>query len=699
MRWDKQAVDPTEVREVASRHGIDLISATVLLRRGITDAAEIRRVLEADPRLLHNPFAFVEMEEAVDRINEAIDGGEKIFVFGDRDVDGITSTALLVESLAELGARVEWGVPLGDDSYGLRAETIEAVRRSGASLLITVDCGVSSIAEIGAAAEAGIDTIVVDHHLPHGQVPAVYAMLNPRVEDSGYPFEHLSACAVAAKLAWALQLSRKDLYGRPVVLMNVRPLNEAYEVEAVRLVNLLEQERLRESHVPGIASPEASRLAAFASGCELVVYDKEQVGRHLARCFGRPVDLEAATDLAPLVAEQSPELAGRSLLRIKEARPSAAGTAEIDVLRDLFVETAWRSLGLLEELDRRLDLVTLSTLADNMPLRDENRVLVKRGLERLSATRRVGLRELLLQKGLHGARLDAKAVMWQLTPLINASGRMGCPDRAVRLLLAADQAEAVELARSLERLNEQRKGLEERVWEQVLSQARESHRRADGRFVMVADPAVSRGVTGILAARVARHFRAPALVAARLGERIVASLRGNRRVHLKAFLDRFADLFTDYGGHDFAAGFNMPAANLAEFERRFYETALGMEVEEAAEDVVRVDAEIPHRYLTPELFRVAERFEPYGEANPPLVFLTRRLRVVQCEAVGRKGASHARLLLASDQHKWPAIWWEAADRLGKELVPDALLDVVYRLSRNEWRGHQRLQLTILDVRR
>ncbi len=240
MRWDKQAIDPTEVRSVAARHGIDLISASVLLRRGVTDPREIRCVLESEPWLLHNPFEFVEMEEAVDRINEAIDGGERIFVFGDRDVDGVTSTALLVESLTELGAQVEWGVPLGDDSYGLRAETVERIRAAGAGLLIAVDCGVSSIAEISAAAEAGIDTIVVDHHLPHGQVPVVRAMLNPRMEDSGYPFEHLSACAVAAKLSWALRFSRKDFYGQPVVLLNVRPINEAYRLEAVRMLNLVE---------------------------------------------------------------------------------------------------------------------------------------------------------------------------------------------------------------------------------------------------------------------------------------------------------------------------------------------------------------------------------------------------------------------------------------------------------------------------
>jgi single-stranded-DNA-specific exonuclease len=214
---------------------------------------------------------------------------------------------------------------------------------------------------------------------------------------------------------------------------------------------------------------------------------------------------------------------------------------------------------------------------------------------------------------------------------------------------------------------------------------------------MVADAGVSRGVTGILAARIARHFRAPALVAACLEDRVVGSLRG--RVRLKSFLDAFADLFTDYGGHDFAAGFNMPVPNLPEFERRFYEAARELEEGQEDSEVIRVDAEIPHRYLTPELFQVAERFEPYGEGNPPLVFLTKGLRIVQCEAVGKKGASHVRLLLASEQHKWPAIWWDAADRLGKELVADASLDVVYRLSRNEWRGRQRLQLTILDVKR
>ena len=177
------------------------------------------------------------------------------------------------------------------------------------------------------------------------------------------------------------RFSRKDLYGQPVVLLNVRPINEAYQIEALRLVNLLDEERLSESLVPGIAAAGASRLDAFASGCELVVYDRDQV-----------VQAAVAVLWQARGPRQRPATSRpwwRSCRRSWRARACCGsrrrGTPpprrpEIDVLRDLFVETAWQRLGLLEELDRRLDLVTLSTLADNMPLRDENRVLVKRGL-------------------------------------------------------------------------------------------------------------------------------------------------------------------------------------------------------------------------------------------------------------------------------------------------------------------------------
>lgn len=317
MRWEKSVIDPTEVRELSRRYDIDLLTATILARRGLSDPEQICFFLEDDPRFLHNPFLFVEMEEAVDRINVAIDEGQPVFVFGDRDVDGITSTVLLVDTLRELGAEVDWAVPLGDNSYGLTIEAVEAMASAGVQLLVTVDCGISNIAEIARAAELGIETVLLDHHHPHEEVPRVTALVNPRMEDSGYPFEHLSACAVASKLAWALRFTRTSFYSQTVVILSVYPANEAYVVEGVKLTNLIEVERLRETLAPGFATPTDSRLAPFAEGCDILVYDLPQVTRHLERAFGTEVELPA-TDLAPLIAEDYPALSGKSLLRIKE---------------------------------------------------------------------------------------------------------------------------------------------------------------------------------------------------------------------------------------------------------------------------------------------------------------------------------------------------------------------------------------------
>ena len=113
--------------------------------------------------------------------------------------------------------------------------------------------------------------------------------------------------------------------------------------------------------------------------------------------------------------------------------------------------------------------------------------------------------------------------------------------------------------------------------------------------------------------------------------------------------------------------------------------------------MIRIDAEIPQRYLSTELFRVADLFEPYGDSNPPLTFLTRGLVVLEMDLVGRKGADHLRLLLGSSRNKWPAIWWNAADRAETQIKLDDRVDVVYRLSRSEWRGNLKLQLTVIDV--
>ena len=211
-KWIKKEISKEDVFNLSKKYSIDSLTASVCARRGITKGEDLIFFLEDDLRFLHNPFLFNQMEDAVDRILDAKEEGEKVLIFGDRDVDGITSTTILYEYLNSIGIDVEYRVPMGDESYGLTIEVIDDFAKNYGTLIITVDNGISNINEIKYASELGIDIIVTDHHTPQEVLPEPAIIINPKTSDSGYPFAHISGCAVAFKLIQALRFSQTELY-------------------------------------------------------------------------------------------------------------------------------------------------------------------------------------------------------------------------------------------------------------------------------------------------------------------------------------------------------------------------------------------------------------------------------------------------------------------------------------------------------
>jgi len=698
MIWKKTDVDPSEVRELSRRYGVDLMTAAILARRSLASPEQVRSILEDDPRLLHNPFLMPSMAEAVERIGAAIDSGERVLVFGDRDVDGVTATVLLVEALKELGAEVHWTLPEGEEGYGLSPRAIEEAAAQGTGLIITVDCGISNHAEIELANGLGMETIVVDHHNPPPELPPAFAVVDPKLP--GYPFRDLAGCAVASKVEWALRFSQGPFFGAPVCLLAARPANGAIAVDAVRLVNLVETGRAMEMVVPGMVPLERTRIAGLAAGAQVLVLDAPAQARLLAQAF--PEASLEIEDIGPLVRQLLPTLAGRSLLAIqaesREARYRDRPPAEIDTLAGLF-----RSLVLERERERlapalrRMDLVTLGTLADLMPLVDENRILVRHGLEVLRRGERTGLRQLLMKKDLLGKRISATDVAWQVAPLLNSAGRMGEPATATRLFLAEALAEIEGLVADLLELDSRRKTLGETAWQAAIAQARKSFEESGGRCVLVHDGSIPRGITGIMASRLQGFFKAPAVVVAEAGERVVGSIRASVPGFIAGFFSRFARHFTASGGHDFAGGFSMTRDALAGFLAEYGARIGEMEQPGKVEEALAIDAEVPVGYLTPDLVKVVDLFEPYGEGNPHLLFLTRGLRVAQCELIGRRDLSHLKLLFDAGASRWPAVYWNAAARFPSEFAIGDRVDVVYRLERNSWGAAENLRLCVVDV--
>ena len=184
MIWELPEISRDEVQRLAERFHCDPMAAAILLRRGISAPEELRFFFDDDLKTTHNPFLFSDMEDAVDRILQARTEGERVLVFGDRDVDGITSTALLVSRLREMGMEVSWQVPMGDDHYGLTEDVVRAFAAADGTLIITVDCGITAVKEIDLAQSLGIDTLIIDHHNPQDVVPEAVAISNPKLDDS-----------------------------------------------------------------------------------------------------------------------------------------------------------------------------------------------------------------------------------------------------------------------------------------------------------------------------------------------------------------------------------------------------------------------------------------------------------------------------------------------------------------------------------
>lgn len=706
MNWIKKDIPQELVREIAAKYNCDPLVASILVRRGLVNGEDIRYFLEDDLRYLHNAFELPNIEDAVDRILAAKEEGEKILIFGDRDVDGITSTAMMAGGLQKLGMDVTWRLPVGDEPYGLSTRAVEEFASNAGTLVITVDCGISNIAEVARAKELGVDVIITDHHNPQDELPDAIAIVNPKLKDSRYPFRDLAGCGVAYKLISALRFALKsDLYGQPVCLFNTRPVNGAYIIETAKLRNMAVVDRITETVVPGMIDITRTRLPAFLEGQQIFVWDERQQKLTLSKIFGKGVDVQMF-DIAREIEKEIPQTAGKSLLRLKEMssfiRYSSKDCDELDVFINLFTSFIQKRENHFTEEDMAdLQLACLGTVADIMPLVNENRVIVRAGLMDMQKNPRSGLSDLLIKLDLAARRITARALSWTLCPAVNAAGRMGSPEKAARLLLEQDGGARLSLAGELYDMNEERKRLGSETWTFVEPLAASSLAEFNNTFAVAYGKEIFRGVTGIMANRMINFFKTPAL-AASFGEyTVTGSLRSARGYDLTPILDQCADLFIDKGGHDYAAGFSMEKRHWETFLERLKtisQTIDFSEEEETSEDII-VDAELPLSYLNPDIFKVIDRLEPFGAGNEPITFMARKMRAQEIQFMGKNGANHVKITLDTGKYKWPAVYWNAAEKVKKDFDVNNVVDVVFRLNRNWYNGTETPQMIALDVKR
>ena len=497
------------------------------------------------------------MDRAAQRLRVAIDSGETIGIFGDFDVDGVSGSAIAAQGLGELGAKVAPYIPHRmSEGHGLNEAAILALRERDVSVMVTVDCGVTSSREVMLAQELGMDVIITDHHLPSDSAPPAVAIVNPKMAGSEYPFEGLSGGGMAFKLVQGLH----DLVQRP-----------------------------------------------------------------------------------------------------------------------------WnRNL---------LELAALSTIADLVPLQDENRYIVKEGIKELRRTQRPGLQALYRHAGILPESVSPIDVAFSIAPRLNAAGRLEHAATAYQLLVTQSAAEAATLAARLERLNRERQQLTEEAWKRARETV--SAWTLIPAVVLVADDQLSPGIAGLVASRLVDEFHRPSIAVSITDGVIRGSARSIPGVDLVNHVLAYCrDLFTRHGGHAAAAGFEMPLENLPLLQERVLQIQFDTLADVELTPILYFDAEVPPASLPGETFQWLKKLEPFGVDNPPPAFLAKSMRPVEARAVGNQ-RQHLKLKLKQNNVTWDAMAFRMWDRW----VPDtSLVDIIYTMDTDRRGSTEVLTLNVLDFR-
>ena len=564
LNWDIRGFD----RETAiglCNNGVNPLVSVLLASRYSNKTEEIKFFLDTDSAPYHDPFLMKDMDKAVERIKKAVTEKEKIAVYGDYDVDGMTSTAVIAMWLKSKNADYEIYIPKrssaaesSGEGYGLSINALDTLKVNGISLIITVDCGITATVEAKHAKEIGLGLVITDHHECRDALPDADAVVNPKRSDCKYPYKSLAGVGVAFKLICALEGD--------------------YQSDTVF----------------------------------------NRYGRFLA----------------------------------------------------------------------------LGTVADVMPATGENRKLICAGLNILSTNPGAGLNELIKEACKDTGKITTSTIGFALAPRLNAAGRMGDPMLSVRLLLTDDPLEAESLVKELCRLNNERRYLEQEIFDNAMTMLPESE--PDEPIILYSNE-WNQGVTGVVASRIAERFKLPAIIIS-INEAGIGrgSCRSTNGFDIYQALSSCKDILLNYGGHTKAAGMDILPDNIKELHRRITDIYNTFKLENSGSSGLLVDFEVEKPdLLTITNIEAMRILEPFGNENPIPCLCIKNAKLTAVQSIG--AGKHTRLKIEKSGTVFACIFFSVpVDNLGVSIGDT--VDVAFEPQINEFRGTYSVQLQLQDIR-
>lgn len=571
-KWTFHPHDEASIRRLSGQLKVSPLLAQVLIARGFREQETARQYLDARLTDLHDPAQLPGVEAAADLIVSAVRNRRRITIYGDYDVDGVTGTSLLWHCLQLCGAIVDYYIPCRmEEGYGLNTSALQQLRdEDPGRLVVSVDCGIASVAEAAFAREIGLDLIVTDHHHPGAELPEALTLVHPRLPGTAYPFPDLCGAGVAFKLAWAV-------------------------------------------------------CQRFGDG--------------------------------------------------RRASPA-----------------------MREYLKQAVGLAAVGTIADVVPLRGENRVLVRYGLNSLLQQASPGMKALLKVSGLSGREtLRGDDIGFGLAPRINAAGRLGQARLAVELLTTADAERATKLAEYLDQLNDNRKTVERRILRQAREMVSENPDWEQHKTLVLAHHDWHPGVIGIVASRVSEEFEKPTVM---ISLRDDGTGQGSGRswagFDLYAGMASCRDHVLTFGGHQAAAGVRLNAGSVDRFRLTLAEWANANFHPTPEDTELRIDAEVLLAEVNLRAVEELQRLGPFGQGNPEPRFVASHVELAETPRTVGEGNRHLSLRIRQHRTVLRGVAWGRGDWADELAATQGTISISFAPNINNFRGFSSVELQLID---
>ena len=559
-KWTLKHKGKVKETDLSKKLKISPEISQILNNRGINNEKDAEIFMNPSLEYLRDPFLMKDMDKAVKRIKKAIENNENIYIYGDYDVDGVSSTSILYIYFKSIDYPVKYYIPNRlEEGYGINEEAIRKISSDDCNLIITVDCGITSVKEVEIANELGIDVIITDHHECQSEIPNAYAIVNPKQEDCNYPFDMICGCGVAFKLIQALT-------------------------------------------------------------------DKEEFKTSMYNY---------------------------------------------------------------------LEIVTLATICDIVPLVDENRIIVKNGLKLMKEGKNLGLRELIKVCGIETNKIGSSHIGYSVGPRINASGRLGYSYLGVQLFTTDSQEEAKEIANILESKNIERQMIESKMYKEAEEVMANDESYKDDKVLVIAHEGWQHGVIGIVASKLTEKYYKPTVLLTIEGDEATGSARSIKGFSIFEALESCKDLMNKFGGHDQAAGLALNRNNIMELKERINKIADYSLSEEDLIENIKVEYELEEDSANLNLVDDLHKLEPFGMSNPSPRFIMRDLLLTNVYKMG-KNKQHLKIIV-EDKKEYECVGFNMSYLADNFEIGDKI-DILFQVDENNFNNERKVQFLLKDIR-